>query len=112
MRPRLRARLVAGPRIAVRWTATWNAASYVLVITRSRTGSAPDPVYPGAKVSVQYAAPPVKPIHIRVPDGVTEFRLMVVALRADGSVLRRSTIVVVAIPVIASASPAAVAVPS
>ena len=99
VRPRLRARLLDGPRIAVRWTETSGAASYVLVATASRSGPAPDPVYPGSRVIGEFAAPPDRAIRLRVRDGVVEMRFMVVALRENGRVLRRSRIVTVAIPV-------------
>jgi hypothetical protein len=99
LRPRLRARLLDGPRIAVTWTETLRARSYVLVVTRSRSGPARDPVYPGSRVLGEFATPPETPLRYRVPDGIVEVRLMVVALRADGSVLRRSGIVTVIIPV-------------
>ena len=99
VRPRLRARLVDGPRIAVRWTETLGAARYVLVATASRSGPAADPVYPGSRVIGEFATPPERALRIRVPDGVVEVRLMVVALRENGRVLRRSRIVTIAIPV-------------
>jgi hypothetical protein len=104
VRPRLRAVLVEtanGPRIAVRWTETWSAARYVLVATWSRSGPATDPVYPGSRVIGEFAAPPSRAFRVRVPDRVVEARLMVVALREDGRVLRRSRIATVAIPVAA-----------
>jgi hypothetical protein len=105
VRPRLRAVLVDGPRIAVRWTETWSAARYVLVATVSRSGPAADPVYPGSRIIGEFAVPPSRAFRVRVPDGVVEVRLMVVALREDGRVLRRSRIVAVAIP--ASSDPMA-----
>jgi hypothetical protein len=98
LRPRLRAVLIDGPRIAVRWTATWSAARYVLVATASRSGPAADPVYPGSRVIGEFTAPPERAFRIRVPEGVVEVRLMVVALREDGRVLRRSRIVTVVVP--------------
>ena len=97
-RPRLRARLLENGRVAVTWTATERARRYVLVATRSRSGPARDPVYPGSRVLGEFVVPPPTPLRFRVPDGVVETRLMVVALRRDGSVLRRSNIVVVSIP--------------
>ena len=97
-RPRLRARLLENRRVAVTWTATERARSYVLVVTRSRSGPARDPVYPGSRVLGEFLVPPPTPLRYRVPDGVLETRLMVVALRRDGSVLRRSNIVIVSIP--------------
>lgn len=99
LRPRLRARLIDGPRIAVRWSETWSANRYVLLATVSRSGPAPDPVYRRVgRVLGEFVTPPERPVRIRVPDGVVEVRLLVVALREDGSVLRRSRIVTVAVP--------------
>ena len=98
LRPRLRARLVDGPRIAVRWSETFRARGYVLIATVAREGSAPDPVYPGSRILGEFASPPSRALRYRVPLGVTEVRLQVVALRGDGSVLRRSRIVPIAIP--------------
>ncbi len=98
VRPRLRARLIDGPRVAVTWTETWRASSYVLIASGSRLGPAPDPVYPGSRILGTYAAPPTDPLRFRVPDGTVELRLRVIALRRDGSVLRRSNIVTVAVP--------------
>ncbi len=105
LRPRLRVALITGPRLAVTWSQTYGADHYVLLVTRSRGASAADPVYPGGMVLAEFAAPPDPRLRIRIPDGVTEVRLMVVALRADGSIIRRSAIVTVAIP--APASPSA-----
>jgi hypothetical protein len=104
LRPRLRARLIIGPRIAVTWTETWNAKSYVLLVTASRAGSAPDPVYPGSRILGQFIAPPERPLRYRVPAGVTELKVQVLALRGNGTVLRRSRIVTISIP-LANASP-------
>ncbi len=98
VRPRLRAVLGDGRRIAVRWTATWSAARYVLVAAVSRSGPAADPVYPGSRVLGEFALPPSRAFRVRVPDGVVEVRLMVAALREDGRVLRRSRIVTLTIP--------------
>lgn len=98
VRPRLRAVLGDGPRIAVRWTETWSAARYVLVATVSRSGPAPDPVYPGSRILGEFAVPPSRAFWVRVPDGVVEVRLMVAALREDGRILRRSRVVTVTIP--------------
>lgn len=65
----------------------------------SRSGAAADPVYPGSRIIGEFAVPPSRALRLRVPDGVVEVRLMVVALRADDRVLRRSRIVTIAIPV-------------
>ena len=128
LRPRLRAVLLEGPRIAVRWTETQGAARYVLVATVSRSGPAPDPVYPGSRVIGEFAAPPSPAFRVRVPDGVVEVRLMVVAVREDGRALRRSRVVAIAIagpldpaasipgssptPTLAPTSPAALPTPA
>jgi hypothetical protein len=106
--PRLRARAVetitGATRIAVRWTATPGADTYVLVVTASRKGSAADPVYPGSRELGTFARAPDHALRFRVPDGVTEVRLLVVALRPDGSVLARSRVVTVAVGGPAAAS--------
>jgi hypothetical protein len=107
-RPRLRARAIetstGATRVAVIWAAAEGADSYVLLVTGSRTGPAADPVYPGSRELGTFARPPDKRLRFRVPDGVTEVRLLVVALRPDGSVLARSRIVTVATGVAAAAS--------
>lgn len=110
LRPRLRVALITGPRIAVTWSATWGADHYLLVVTRSRGGAAADPAYPGGLVLAEFAAPPSPRFRFRVPLGVTEVRLMVVAVRADGSVIRRSLVEVVAVPPAASPTPTPVPV--
>jgi hypothetical protein len=73
-------------------------------VTVSRKGSAPDPVYPGSRILGEFTAPPERPLRYRVPDRVVELKVQVVALRGNGTVLRRSRIVTIAIPR-ASASP-------
>ncbi len=105
LRPRLRARLITGPRIAVRWTETYRAKSYVLLVTMSRSGPAADPVYPGSRVLGQFTTPPASALRFRVPGRVREVRLMVVALRANGTVLRKSRIVTITIPDITGSEP-------
>jgi len=93
-RPRLRARLVAeGTRVAVRWTATVRAASYLLIVTRGRNGPAPLPVYPGSRVLAEFAHPPAVAFRFWIPDRVTEVKLLVVALGPYGHVVSRSRIV-------------------
>jgi len=102
IRPHLRARLVTvavGLKVAVTWTATYRARSYVLLVTVSRNGPAPDPVYPGSRVLGTFARPPDLPLRFRVPDGAVELKLRVIALRGNGTVLRRSNFVTVTIPV-------------
>jgi hypothetical protein len=95
-RPRLRARLTAdGVKIAVRWTETRRARSYVLLVTRSRFGAAPDPAYPGSRVLGTFAHPPAVAFRFRVPEPVIEVRLLVVALGRHGTEVSRSRIVVV-----------------
>jgi hypothetical protein len=101
VRPHLRARLlVNGPRVAVTWTETYRAKAYVLIVTVARSGYAPDPVYPGARELGTFARPPDLPLRFRVPDGVTELKLQVIALRGNGSVLRRSNIVTIEVPAV------------
>jgi hypothetical protein len=46
----------------------------------------------------EFTEPPPTPLRYRVPDGVVEVRLQVIALRRNGTVLRRSPIVTVAVP--------------
>ena len=55
----------------------------------------PRPGLPGSRVLGTFAHPPALPLRFRVPDGVVEVKLRVIALRGDGSVLRRSNIVTV-----------------
>ncbi len=106
-RPVLRARLISGPRVAVRWTATRGAHSYLLLATWSTSGPAPKPTYPaapGTRIVGEFASPPAQALRMRVPDGVVEVRLRVVALRPDGTVLRQSRVVTVTIAPNASLS--------
>lgn len=99
LRPRLRARLIDGPKIAVRWSETWSADRYALLATVSRSGPAPDPIYGRVgRVLGEFDAPPERAVRFRVPEGVVEVRLLVVALREDGTVLRRSRVVTVMTP--------------
>jgi hypothetical protein len=95
-RPRLRAHAnPAGDRVVLRWTATRRAASYLLIVTRSRVGPAPDPVYPGSQVFRQFAAAPDHWLRFRVLDPVVEVKVMVVALGPHGHEVSRSRIVTV-----------------
>jgi hypothetical protein len=96
IRPLLRARFVAPASIRVTWTAVPDASSYVLVATGSRVAPAPWPQYPGDRVIGEYPIPPETPLRFRVPDGIVEVRLLVVALAPDGSVISRSRVVVLA----------------
>jgi hypothetical protein len=100
IRPHLRARYLAlaVPKVAVTWTPTYRAHSYVLIVTASRTGTPPDPAYPGSRVLGTFARPPDLPLRFRVPVGVVELKLRVIALRRDGTVLRRSNIVTIIVP--------------
>ena len=98
-RPRLHARLVAGgTKIAVRWTATRRAHSYLLIVTRSRVAPAPDPVYPGGKVMRTFAHPPVTAFRFGILPRVEEVRVIVIALGRYGHEVSRSVIVVVPTP--------------
>ena len=85
------------------WTPTYRARSYVLIITVARVGgdgTARDPVYPGSRVLGTFARPPDLPLRFRVPDGVTELKLQVIALRWNGTVLRRSNVVTIEVPAV------------
>jgi hypothetical protein len=83
----------------VTWTETYRAKAYVLIVTVSRTGAAaPDPVYPGSRILGTFARPPDLPLRFRVPDGAMELKLQVIALRGNGTVLRRSNIVTIEVP--------------
>ncbi len=95
-RPRLRAHAnPAGDRVVLRWTATRRAASYLLIVTRSRAGAPPDPQYPGSGAFRQFAAAPDRWIRFRVLDPVVEVKVMVVALGRYGHEVSRSRIVTV-----------------
>jgi hypothetical protein len=84
-----------GPtRIRVTWTATPGAAGYVLVSSASRNGAAARPRYPGGRILGEFSHPPDAPLRFRVPAGVVEVRLMVVALDADGKVMARSRVMI------------------
>ena len=80
----------------MRWTPTRKAASYLLIVTRSRVGAAADPEYPGSRVFRQFAKAPQKWIRFRVLDPVVEVRVMVVALGKHGQEVSRSRIAIVA----------------
>jgi hypothetical protein len=96
VRPRLRAHAnPAGNRVVLRWTATRRAASYVLVITRSRVSPAPEPIFPGARFSRTFDAAPDRWLRFRVLDPVVEVKVMVVALGRHGQEVSRSRIVTV-----------------
>ncbi len=97
VRPRLRARAVEPAGVAITWTRTRGARTYVLLATVSRTLHARRPSYPGSRVLGEFARPPASPLRYRVPDGVVEVRLLVVALAKDGSELARSRVVRVAV---------------
>jgi hypothetical protein len=95
-RPRLRAHAnPAGDRVVYRWTATQRAASYLLIVTRSRAGPAPDPVYPGTRIFRTFAAAPERWLRFRVLDPVVEVKVMIVALGPHGHEVSRSRIVAV-----------------
>jgi len=102
---RFRASLVSGSTISVAWKRIPGARSYVLVVTRSRTGIAPRPVYPGGRTLGVFAHPPATALRFKFPAGVVQVKLLLVALDRNGNVLMRSRIirlnttsVVVAIP--------------
>ena len=95
-RPQLRAHAnPAGNRVLVRWTATKRAASYLLIVTRSRVGAAADPEYPGSRVFRTFAKAPKHWIRFGVLDPVVEVRVMVVALGKHGHEVSRSRIAIV-----------------
>jgi hypothetical protein len=95
-RPRLRAHAnPAGDRVVFRWTATLRAASYLVIVTRSRVSPAPDPVYPGARVFREFLTAPDRWLRFRVLDPVVEVKLMVVALGRHGHEVSRSRIATV-----------------
>jgi hypothetical protein len=84
---------VGTSRVAVKWTRTRGAKTYVLVATVSRGGRAAKPVYPGSRVLGEFARPPVDPFRFTVGPAVTQVRLLVVALGRDGKELARSRVV-------------------
>lgn len=95
--PRLRAVAVGISRVAVTWTRTRTAKTYVLVVTVSRGGRAARPAYPGSRVLGRFARPPAKPFRFRVGPAVTQVGLVVVALGRNGEELGRSRVVRVVI---------------
>jgi len=95
--PRFTARAVGAHVIAVAWKRTAGATRYVLVITRSRTGEAARPAFPGSPVLGQFARAHPTPLRFRLPVGVVQVKLMVVALDKDGHVLWRSRVVRIAL---------------
>ncbi len=95
VRVKLAAKAIGPAEVGAIWTGLPRASSYVLVASVSRQGQATDPRYPGSTVIGQFAYPPSDPLRFRVPLGVVEIRLMVVALTADGAELARSNIVTV-----------------
>ncbi len=113
VRPTLRARVVLNTRYWVTWTSTFRARKYVLIVTMSRGGTAAFPAYPGARILGTYATPPATRLRFRVPLGVTQIKLRVIALRGNGTVLRRSNIVTLTVtPTASSAPPPATPTPS
>jgi hypothetical protein len=102
---------VAAHTIALAWTRTAGAKSYVVLMTRSKTGIAPRPVYPGSRVLATFSKPPALPVQFVLAPGVVEVKLLVVALDKNGKELGRSRIVrvILATPV---ASPSASPSPS
>ena len=78
-RPRLRAHAnPAGDRVVLRWTATRRAASYLLIVTRSRSRARRrTPCTRARACSAQFAAAPDRWLRFRVLDPVVE-------VKADG----------------------------
>ena len=103
---RFRASLVGASTISVTWKRIPRARSYVLVATRSRTGTAPRPVYPGGKTLGVFAHPPATPLRFTFPAAVVQVKLLLIALDANGNELMRSRIIRIDIV------PAVVAIPS
>lgn len=87
----LSAKATVGAQVGLSWTALDGARRYVLIATTSATTAA-DPRYPGSPVLGEFAHPPGTPLVVRVGDGTTEVRLLVVALRADGTEVGRSNV--------------------
>jgi hypothetical protein len=79
--------------IAVDWTRTAGARTYVLIMTRSKTGIAPRPAYPGGRVLGTFSKPPGAPVQFVLAPAVAQVKLMVVALDKNGNELARSRIV-------------------
>ena len=71
------------------------AASYLLIVTRSRVGAAADPEYPGSRVFRTFAKAPQHWIRFGVLDPVVEVRVMVVALGRHGHEVSRSRIAII-----------------
>jgi len=95
VRIKLSAKAIGPAEVGALWSGLPKASSYVLVASASRQGPAAAPRYPGSTVIGEFAFPPKDPLRFRVPLGVVEIRLMVVARTADGAELARSNIVVV-----------------
>ena len=95
VRIKLAAKAVGLSEVGAIWTGLPKASRYILVASASRQGPAAGPRYPGSTVIGEFAYPPRDPLRFRVPLGVVDIRLMVVALTADGVELARSNIVIV-----------------
>jgi len=89
----LQAHLAGAHTIAIDWTRTAGAKSYVLVMTRSNVGPAPRPAYPGSRILGTFSRPPAAPVQFVLASGVIQVKLMVVALDKNGHELARSLIV-------------------
>jgi hypothetical protein len=75
-------------------------------MSRSKTGIAPRPVYPGTRVLGTFSKPPGVAVQFALAPGVVEVKLMVVALDKDGREIVRSRIVRVTVKIpVASPSP-------
>jgi hypothetical protein len=104
--PTLRARLVGARTIAVDWTRTAGARSYVLVMTRAKAGPAPRPVYPGGRVLGTFSRPPGSPVQFVLAPGLVQVKMIVVALDKNGNELARSRVVrIIVVAPVSSASP-------
>ncbi len=96
IRPRLRARFVAPDGIRVTRTSVKGASSYNLEATGNEVVPPPRPRNPGGRVIGKFAHVPEAPLRFRVPGGIVEVRLLVVALAPDGRVISRSRVVILA----------------
>jgi hypothetical protein len=85
------ARAVSPTEVGASWTAAAGASRYVLVADRSSPADV-DPLYPGSPVLGAFTRPPATPLIVRVGADVDQVRLLVVALRADGTELSRSNV--------------------
>ena len=90
--------VIGSSEIQVSWRKVPGARRYVLIGSRSRSGPAPRPRYPGSWVIGRFARPPADGFSFTVKDAVVEVRLRVVALGPDGLVIARSRIKTLSLP--------------